>query len=966
MTRVVELFEIKLPRCANTYGVAPCTAGPPPECFQCLGTCQDVENFVETTETIRFAKPADYLKETGIDIVGPWIKSIDHTSAVISLAENVGTRAVLKVVLEDHRHSDAGTGLDPYHANRGYNPYERGSFWPRFVARYPSLDGVECAWIIGEVGQAIEDMERRTFYIEGAPSGDGQVTITAKDPVKFLAGGKAQIPALSEGSLIGDITISDTSLTLTPSDIGSTYGTTGWVRLAGKEDAQFYRDVTEGNDANCLLLLHFDGADGSTTATDSSASARTLTANGNAQIDAADSAFLQAGLLDGAGDYWTAPDSADWTFTGDFTVDFDTKFSSLAASRALFGHGSGATAQYRLIVATNGAVTFEVLNTSTLLTMSSAAGAVTTGVKMHLAVERNGNVWTIYKDGAAIATTTAAVTIPNYAGFFKVGADGNLANSMAGWIDEFRVSNVARYAGAFTPPVAPYTSSDDILTLVRGALGTTASAHSAGDRVQLVKRYASQAAADILNDAISNYSDMPAGMIPLAEWQLEDATNLGTLYTYTLGEPTPVDAFASRVLEQSGSMMWHDDLANKLRFKVIKAVPPAAEVISEANVINKTFEVTAQPEQRFSRAQVYYGIADPTKRRDDLSNYRQATRRPDDETAETSERLYGSKSIRTIVADGIAIGGSSVADRVGNLVVGRKQRPPRRFKWSMFRAEPNLPVLGGGYFIDWRSLQDASGQRKQVPVQVISAKVSATIVTYTAEEMRFTDLDTGSSTDRVLLINFDTNNINLREVHDLTYPSVFTGGVTVTFLNTATIGSTSTTSPAVDLGDWSDVPMGFKPKLVNQGRIQGKGGFGGAALLVGVNSGQDGGTALKALYDFDLDNADGEIFGGGGGGASGAGNVFAPGGAGGGGAGTNPGAGGAGFPGYGVLPGGDGTADNGGAGSSGLPYAGSDGGDPGQAGSGVGGGAAGNAIDGISFVTDVGADPGDIAGPTIN
>jgi hypothetical protein len=53
-----------------------------------------------------------------------------------------------------------------------------------------------------------------------------------------------------------------------------------------------------------------------------------------------------------------------------------------------------------------------------------------------------------------------------------------------------------------------------------------------------------------------------------------------------------------------------------------------------------------------------------------------------------------------------------------------------------------------------------------VPVQVISAKPSAAIFQFTAEEMRFTDLDTGSSTDRVLLINFDGYNLNLRAIHD--------------------------------------------------------------------------------------------------------------------------------------------------------------------------------------------------------
>jgi len=715
------------------------------KCFKCLATCQDTDNFNDTTATVRFAKPADYLPRD-IDIVGPWIKSIDFTAATISLAENLGTRAVLRVTLEDHKHSDAGEGLDDYHAERGYNPYHRGSFWPRFVARYPSLDGVECAWIIGELGQALDEMERRTFFIEGSPSGDGTVTITAKDALKFLDGAKAQVPVLSEGFLTAGIDADDAGFTISPSGAGDDYGASGYIRIAGKEDCSF-------------------------------------------------------------------------------------------------------------------------------------------------------------------------------------------------------------------------TRSGDVFTIWRALLGTTASSHSAGDRVQLVKRYAAEAAADILYDAITNYSDLPADYIPLAEWQLEDSTNLGTLYTFTLGEPTSVSAFVSRVLEQCGAMLWDDALSKKLRFKVIKSVPPSADIISEVNVLNKTFDLIAQPDQRVSRAYVYYGINDPTKRRDDLDNYRQAVKLPDEATALASERLYGSQSLRKIIADGIAIGGGSVAQRVGNLVVGRKQRPPRRFKWSMLRGS-NLPLLGGGYYLDWRSLQDASGLREQVPVQIISIRPSAAVFQIVAEEMRFTDLDTGSSTDRVLLINFDAYNLNLRAIHDLTYPSTFSG-VTVKFIISAHVGSTSTAVAAVVAGDWSDAPGGFKPTVIftGTGRVQGKGANGPAGSYL---PGLPGGAALYTRYPINLEFPSGTKLWGGGGSGAGSSN----GGGGGGGAGQTPGLGGAGVLGGG--PGGPGTTEAGGAGGAhnGGGSNGGAGGGPGLPGSPpsglfIAGGAAGAAIDGVSYVTTT-VSGGDLRGPQIN
>src|SRR3990167_5305793 len=88
-------------------------------------------------------------------------------------------------------------------------------------------------------------------------------------------------------------------------------------------------------DTDCVLMLHMDGTDGATTFTDSSDNAKTMTAVGNAQIDTAQSKFGGAsGLFDGTGDWLTTPDSTDWDLgTGDFTIDFWIRFSSVANAR---------------------------------------------------------------------------------------------------------------------------------------------------------------------------------------------------------------------------------------------------------------------------------------------------------------------------------------------------------------------------------------------------------------------------------------------------------------------------------------------------------------------------------------------------------------------------------------------------------------------------------------------------------
>lgn len=736
MSQVVEYFEIDVPRCSLTFGVAPCQASlvssPPTgtaKCFNSFATCQDTANIDLGTETLRFAKPASYLPRD-IDCL-PWISSIEFSPSNVSLGENLGQRASLKVTLSDHRHSDAGPGLDKYHAERGYDPYQRGSFWPRFRARYPSLQGVVCRWRIGVAGAALEDYETRHFFIESfdGPKSDGSFSITAKDVVKFLDPDRAQAPLLSGGSLSVGISAGDLSATLSPAGIGnSEYPVAG---ASSPPDDDFYV---------CI---------------------------GGSEI-------------------------------------------------------------------------------------------------------------------------------------VKVSARSN-----------------------------------DTLTIVtRGALGTTAKSHSAGDRVQVVLYMPAMDPADIAYDVLTGYTDLPLDYIPLDEWQTETATYLGAVYTFVYCEPTPVSTILNRLIEQAGLAMWDDPLAQKLRMKVIRAVPITAQEVSEDNVLNKTFEPVDQPEKRCSRCWVYYAQNDPTKRFDDLDNYRSVARveDPDD-----TEAIYGQPAIRKIFATGIAAGGSALASRIANLVVGRFANPPRRLKFSKFRGDL-VPELGEGIQVDWSTLQDASGARELMPAQVVKFKPSAAVQQIEAEQMQASGLSDLDPTNHTIIVDFNTYNSNARTQHDALYGTPESGD-TVNFIVQPGVflGSTATGTRALEIGTF---PAGVTVNVIVLGRIQGRGGNGGRDGQGGIA----GGVALYTRQAINL-AVDGDLWGGGGGGGGGSGGS-----GGGGGAGFDPGSGGGG-----VAVGSNGTTEAGGAPGviPGEPDPAVAGGGPGLAGanSQFNGGAAGSAIDGVSFVT---------------
>ena len=213
------------------------------------------------------------------------------------------------------------------------------------------------------------------------------------------------------------------------------------------------------------LLLHCDGADESTDFPDSSDSGHTVTANGDAQIDTAQSKFGGASALFvnsifPCTDYLTIPDSADWNFgTGNFTIDFWVR-AATQDDRAFMSANPGTT-PYWWILYYQGTIGFwaDGGGTAAQFTVSSSTG-FTTDVWTHIAVVRNGGTITLYKDGVSIGSNAnpGADAFPySNAGLYIGIRQYDLGYGWQGHLDEIRVSKgIARWTANFTPPTSAY------------------------------------------------------------------------------------------------------------------------------------------------------------------------------------------------------------------------------------------------------------------------------------------------------------------------------------------------------------------------------------------------------------------------------------------------------------------------------------------------------------------------------
>lgn len=244
--KALTYVEIDVDYCANTYGIAPCTAAlgvtGDIKCFNTQRTCQDLPNFINEPVTLRFAPNVDYLPRTIPAI--PNVLSVQQIPGEISLGESLGLRSTVTVTFRDHPHSDTGPGMDKYRTERGYNAFKRGTFWGRFRARYPYLLGRRLRIRRGFLGQSLDEMATYHYVIESfeGPDFNGNYTIIGKDILKLADNDRAQAPRLTDGRLIASINSSASSATLTPAGIGDAqYPSSGWVAIGGEEICAFTR-----------------------------------------------------------------------------------------------------------------------------------------------------------------------------------------------------------------------------------------------------------------------------------------------------------------------------------------------------------------------------------------------------------------------------------------------------------------------------------------------------------------------------------------------------------------------------------------------------------------------------------------------------------------------------------------------------------------------------------------------------
>lgn len=208
-----------------------------------------------------------------------------------------------------------------------------------------------------------------------------------------------------------------------------------------------------------------NGTNNSVTFTDKSYSTKSITAFGDAKIVTTTSKFGGASAsFDGTGDYLFIPYSSDFDFsTGDFTIEGWVNFNTVSVTQSFIGkHHSSVAAN--LIFYMSNSTTLGLYGPGSVHTTRTVP-TISTGVWYHWAVVKSGSTSYIFWNGTqAGATISGSYTNSASVGLTISGdRENSIQSVLNGYLDEVRISRVARYTSNFTPSTTAFPNADGTL-----------------------------------------------------------------------------------------------------------------------------------------------------------------------------------------------------------------------------------------------------------------------------------------------------------------------------------------------------------------------------------------------------------------------------------------------------------------------------------------------------------------------
>ena len=175
--------------------------------------------------------------------------------------------------------------------------------------------------------------------------------------------------------------------------------------------------------------------------------------------------------FDGTGDYLEMPANTIFDFgANNFTMEcWVFPLTTGVATGFISNWQTGGQFNFRKSTANRLQFQYDPVSVASVI-VTGTTTTIVTGMWNHIAVVRNGSLYTLYVNGVADATTsTSAAALEVLGKPLRIGVDGDVTNPMNGYISDVRIiKGQALYTGNFVPPLAPMLPVQNTTVLLNG------------------------------------------------------------------------------------------------------------------------------------------------------------------------------------------------------------------------------------------------------------------------------------------------------------------------------------------------------------------------------------------------------------------------------------------------------------------------------------------------------------------